>query len=77
MAALPSLIKARLEDEAYRMYSAECMRVITENTAKRVGGTMMTAKYADMISQKPKDTRSGEEIAADVIKKCGLKVVSE
>jgi hypothetical protein len=31
-------------------------------------------RYAELIDHAPKDTRSGEEIAADVISRCGLKV---
>lgn len=77
MAALPSLLKERIDTEVYRMYTAECLRVLTENTAKYAGGNAITAKYTDMVNPKPKDTRSGEEIAADVIKKCGLKVVNK
>lgn len=77
MAALPSLLKERSEVEVYRVYTTECLRIMTENIAKYTRGTALTAKYMDIINPKPKDTRSGEQIAADVIKKCGLKVVSK
>lgn len=36
----------------------------------------MTQRWADVITPKNQDTRTGAEIAADVIKKAGLKVVS-
>lgn len=77
LAALPSVISDMCNKEAYRAYTAECLRVLTENTAKYAGGSSIQLKYTDMINRKPRDARSGEEIAADVIKKCGLKVVSE
>ena len=45
----------------------DCLKILTG----------ANVRYADLIDDKPKDTRSGEEIAADVIKKAGLKVVME
>lgn len=77
IAALPSLIKAKVDEDVYRMYTAECMRIITENTAKYAGGGIITAKYSDIVNPKQKDARSGEQIASDVIKKAGLKVVNK
>lgn len=76
IASLPSLLKSMVDEDVYRNYTAECLRVLTENTAKYAGGNVVTVKYTDIVNQKPKDARTGEEIAADVIKKCGLKVVS-
>lgn len=35
----------------------------------------MNSRYADIISQKTKDDRTGAEIAADVIKRAGLEVI--
>ena len=50
--------------------------MISESAANAFKGPYMTGKYLDLIAKKPVDNRTGEEIAADVIKKCGLKVVS-
>lgn len=58
------------------MYVSECLRMISENTANMSRGSYMTTKFKDVIKPAPVDYRTGEEIAADVIKKCGLKVVS-
>lgn len=49
--------------------------MITENTAKYSGGNYMTSKYADVIYPKAKDNRTGDEIAADVIKQAGIEVI--
>lgn len=51
------------------------MKAVAENTAKYAGGGYPAKRYADVIKLVPVDRRTGEEIAADVIKKCGLKVV--
>lgn len=39
------------------------------------GGVHMKMSFEDWIKPKKQDNRTGEEIAADVIKKAGLKVV--
>lgn len=56
---------------------AEAIRAISESTAKYAGGPYIQARYIDIIKPKPKDTRTGDEIAADVIKKAGLKLVKK
>lgn len=62
-------------DLTYRIYVTDCLRMITENTAKFSGGTYMTGRYADSLKQTKADNRTGTEIAADVIKKAGLVVI--
>ena len=62
-------------DFAYRIYVTDCLRIITENTAKMGGGSYITAKFADIINPKPTDNRTGEEIAADIIKRAGIEVI--
>ena len=54
----------------------EALRVLTENTAKLSRGSMIMEKFYDIINIKPKnvDTRSGDEIAADIVKRAGLEL---
>ena len=59
----------------YRIYVTDCLRMVTENTAKSYGGTYMTGRYIDGVKQTKMDNRTGTEIAADVIKKAGLVVI--
>ena len=40
-----------------------------------VGGSYVTVKLADIINPKPADNRTGEEIAADIIKRAGIEVI--
>lgn len=70
-----SLFQKEQEDKAVRIYYAECLRIITENTAKTGGGSYITAKLADIINPKPVDNRAGEEIAADIIRRAGIEVI--
>lgn len=59
---------------AYKVYVSDTLRLISENTAKFSGGSYMKQRWFDFVQDKPKDTRSGNEIAAEVIKKAGLEV---
>ena len=70
-----SLFQKEQEDKAVKIYYAECLRVITENTAKKVDGSYITTKLSDIINPKPVEKRTGEEIAADIIKRAGIEVI--
>ena len=59
------------------MYVTDSLRIMGENTAKYAGGSYSQERWVDIVSPKKKDTRTGEEIVADVIKKAGLKVVNK
>lgn len=67
--------QSQQRDLAYRIYVADCLRIISENTAKMGGGSYITAKLADIINPKPADNRTSEEIAADIIKRAGIEVI--
>ena len=70
-----SLFQKEQEEKAVKIYYAECLRIISENTAKAVCGSYISAKFADIINPKPVDNRAGEEIAADIIKQAGIEVI--
>jgi hypothetical protein len=57
------------EELEYRMYTTDMLRTMAMGMKYQ-----SVQRYAELIDHAPKDTRSGEEIAADVIQRCGLKV---
>ena len=67
--------QSQQRDLAYRIYVTDCLRIISENTAKIGGGSYITSKFADIIKPKPVDDRAGDEIAADIIKRAGIEVI--
>ena len=67
--------QSQQRDLAYRIYVTDCLRIISENTAKMGGGSYITAKFADIINTKPVDNRAVEEIAADIINRAGIEVI--
>ena len=79
LATISDIIKRQAEDQAedqaFKLYVAECLRVLTENTAKMGGGSYISASFADILNPKPVDDRTGEEIVAEIIQKAGLEVV--
>lgn len=62
-----------MQDE-WRLYVAECVRMVTESTAKYAGGPYMTAKWADIVNPKPVETRTPEQVIEQVMNR--LKEVS-
>ena len=57
-----SLFKQEQEEKATRIYYAECLRMVAENTARIGGGGYIQAKLADILDPKPVDNRSANEI---------------
>ena len=69
--------KREQEEKAYRVYVTDALRLTVENTAKFAGGNYIKARYIDIIEPKKVDTRTGDVIVADIIKRAGLVVKSE
>lgn len=57
------------------MYVTDALRIVTENTAKFASGGYLKHRYIDLIDPQPQDSRSGDEIAQEVIKTAGLVVI--
>ena len=70
-----SLFQKEQEDKAVKIYYAECLRIFTENTAKICSGSYITVKLADILNPKQVENITGEEIAADIIKRAGIEVI--
>ena len=51
--------------------------LIGKNTANFAGGDFMPRRYVDIIGSAKQDKRTGEEIAADIIRRAGLEVKHE
>jgi hypothetical protein len=62
---------ADMETLTYRVYTTDTLQQIAK---AQQGGSYLSKRYADLIDSGPRDTRTGDEIAADVIARCGLVV---
>ena len=67
--------QSQQRDLAYRIYVTDCLRMISENAASGGGRSYMAAKFEDVVNPKPVDNRTGEELAADIIKRAGIEVI--
>ena len=71
-----SKYKEQQKEMAYRIYVTECLRIMTENTAKQSGGSYINKPFAEVIgNNKPKDERTADEIIADISFRAGLEVI--
>ena len=64
-----SLFQKEQEEKAVKIYYAECLRIMTENTAKMGGGSYIQAKLQDILEPKPVDNRTADEIIEGIRKK--------
>ena len=70
-----SVFKKEEEEKLYKAYLTDVLMAIAHNTGAMVEtGQVMTERYAELAKWVEVDTRSGDEIAADIIKRAGLKV---
>ena len=67
-----SKVSQQAKDTAYRVYVTDCLKLIAENTANISRGQYMKVGYYDIIHQTKVDTRTGDEIVEDIIKRAGL-----
>ena len=57
-----SLFRKEQEEKAVKIYYGECLRIMTENTAKFAGGSYIEAKLQDILDPKPIDNRTADDI---------------
>lgn len=53
------------------MYVTDALKAVAENTAKYAGGGYIKARYIEIIEPPPEETRTGEEIVAQMKAKLG------
>ena len=58
-----------VDELRYRVYTSDMLRITAMGMRAQ-----SVPRYVELLDYKPQETRSGEEIAADVIARCGLKV---
>lgn len=67
IAILPSLVRVVEDELVFRVYVCEALHLAPQDK-------YLTAHYADLITPKKADTRSADEIAADIIRRAGLHI---
>lgn len=57
-----SLFQKEQEEKAVKIYYAECLRIMTINTAKKCDGSYIETKLQDILDPKPVDARTADDI---------------
>jgi hypothetical protein len=70
-------LKKQCEREILRRYITDGIQMITQNTAGRDERLYLSIGYEDIINPKPEESRSAEDVVADVVKNAGLKLVTK
>ena len=77
LSILPMELKRQCEREILRRYITDGIQMITQNTAGCDKRLYLSIGYEDIINPKPEESRSAEDIVADVVKNAGLKLVTK
>lgn len=67
-----AVLKAEQKEKRYRSYISDVLRLIGENAAALAHGSYIPARWAELDNPPPEDTRTPDEIAADIITRAGL-----
>ena len=63
------------EEKAFRIYLTDAIYAINHSISHGLGGSVMGKRFYEVLNPKPEDTRTGEEIALDVLNRAGIEVV--
>lgn len=74
LSTIPYKIKENEEKAAFMDYTARCLRIITENTAKFGGGSYMKAEFSDIVKPQNIDHRNAEQIISDTVENIGIEL---
>lgn len=70
-----SAFSERQRNKSYQIYVTDTLSHIAHNTGHFVSnGVAPSKRWIDIIEPKKEDTKTGDEVALEVIKKLGLKV---
>ena len=67
LSTLPYRLKQLKNDELYKIYVTNCLKIITENTGNAIKeGKYITTSYYDIINPPPPDTRTPESVISNI-----------
>ena len=69
-----SAFRKKQEENLFKSYTADALRAISYNTAVLPKeGYIIPRRFAELAGWVEQDDRTGDEIAADIIKRAGLR----
>lgn len=62
-----AFIKREEEEKAYNIYIADALKLISENTAKMVGGSYLQKRYSELFETEEKEeTRTADDVINNI-----------
>lgn len=55
-----SAFSQKQKERVFKAYVTDCLRIMTENTAKMSGGSFITARFDDVMHKEQKEFKRGE-----------------
>lgn len=55
-----SAFSQKQKERVFKAYVTDCLRIMTENTAKMSGGSFLTARFDDVMHKEQKEFKKGE-----------------
>lgn len=65
-------IKKEREETLYKVYVTDTLKMINDKLSSHFPGSSFDVRWFDLIEKKKVDTRTGEQIAEEVIRMSGL-----
>lgn len=78
MRYVDSRLKEKQREIAYRIYVTDALKILTTNSARMAGGSVLSVRYYDAVNNAGNhDDRTGDDVALDVILRAGLRFEDE
>ncbi len=68
LAVLPVMMKNQIRQERFEYYLTDALWLVNENFAAALGGRTLEERFSSLVNPKPEDTRTEEEVIAQVKK---------
>ena len=72
-----AFFRTRKEERLYRAYITDILKVTAEMVAAYTGAQITAGDFKELAGWVKTDDRTGDEIAADIIKRAGLRTNEE
>jgi len=69
-----AVFKNKQEERLYRSYVAECLKTTAQMAGRNAGVEVQIVDFREINGWVKNDARTGDEIAADIIKRAGLRI---
>lgn len=66
-----SIFHKKNEEDAYKFYVTDVLKIMLEDVARHMGGSYVQVRFADIMNPPKKETRTAEEVINNIKDKLG------